>query len=147
MFTTLLDKLEPQDDAALGIAPVIVQQRIYPKTDYRVTVVGEDVFPVRIFSKNGEVALDWRTQKVGLEFDQCSLPAELISHCRTLVKTLGLQFGAIDLVESKGKFFFLEINPNGEWGWLQKTVGVPIAEALVGLLINLASEAANSQST
>ena len=85
------------------------------------------------------MALDWRTNKVGLEFALCLLPAELVSRRRTLVKALGLKFGAIDLVESNGKFFFLEINPNGEWGWLQKTVGVPIADSLVDLRINLAS--------
>jgi len=47
-----------------------------------------------------------------------------------------LYFGAIDIVEHEGRFWFLEVNPNGEWGWLQKPNGVPIAEALCDLMIS-----------
>ncbi|MCZ3387408.1 MAG: hypothetical protein LH630_10710 [Actinomycetia bacterium] len=47
---------------------------------------------------------------------------------------MSLEFGAIDLALNGDGYSFLEINPNGEWGWLQKTVGLPIAETLVDLL-------------
>jgi len=52
------------------------------------------------------------------------------------VKEAGLLFGAVDFVEHEGKFIFLEINPNGEWGWLQKPHNVPIAETLCDLMIS-----------
>lgn len=53
-----------------------------------------------------------------------------------MVKELGLVFGAIDLVQIDDNHFFLEINPNGEWAWLQKVSGLPIAETLVDYLTN-----------
>jgi glutathione synthase/RimK-type ligase-like ATP-grasp enzyme len=51
------------------------------------------------------------------------------------VKRFGLVFGAIDLVQTPSGFYFLEINPNGEWAWLQKEAGLPIAETIVDILV------------
>lgn len=86
------------------------------------------------------MALDWRTQKDGLQFVPCCLPAHVENLCRVYVKQSGLIFGAIDLIESNDVFVFLEINPNGEWGWLQKPMGLPIAETLCDLMIMMDSE-------
>jgi glutathione synthase/RimK-type ligase-like ATP-grasp enzyme len=64
------------------------------------------------------------------------LPPELSSRCAELVASLGLEFGAIDLLlEPDGRYWFCEINPNGEWGWLQNS-GLPIAEALASRLLD-----------
>jgi glutathione synthase/RimK-type ligase-like ATP-grasp enzyme len=103
-----------------------------------VTVIGEKLLVVKIRSAEGTMPnLDWRTQKDGLSFEPCSLPSDLGQKCISLVESLGLLFGAIDLVERDGEFFFLEINPNGEWGWLQKPTGMPIAETMCDLLVDL----------
>jgi glutathione synthase/RimK-type ligase-like ATP-grasp enzyme len=66
----------------------------------------------------------------------CELPKDITDKCVEFVKKLGLVFGAIDLVKSFDKFYFLEINPNGEWAWLQKEAGLPIAETIVDYLVN-----------
>jgi hypothetical protein len=120
----------------IKISPSIFQQSLSPKVDYRVTVVGETVLPVRIERQNLENAdIDWRTEKSGTQFTACNLPSEIEDLCRRYVEACGLIFGAIDLLEHNGDFFFLEINPNGEWGWLQKPNDIPIAEALCDLMI------------
>ncbi|MCZ6690230.1 MAG: hypothetical protein O7H41_11540 [Planctomycetota bacterium] len=130
-----LGDLEP--DTELRLSPTIFQKKLHPKVDYRVTVVGESVFVVRILiaPANSE-ALDWRTLKDGISFERCSLPGETERLCRDFVKQCGLLFGAIDLVQSSGEYIFLEINPNGEWGWLQKPHNVPIASAICDLLMS-----------
>lgn len=132
IFTNLLDRVP--DDAAetLRLAPAIFQRALLPKIDYRVTVVGTRVFAVRI--NTSDSVLDWRTATNEVTFAMHQLPAALEDRCRRYVQTAGLQFGAIDLVEADGEFYFLEINPNGEWGWLQRPHGVPIAAALCDLL-------------
>lgn len=33
-----------------------------------------------------------------------------------------------------GRYVFLEINPNGQWAWIEETTGLPISEALIELL-------------
>ena len=48
----------------------------------------------------------------------------------------GLAFGAIDLIRTpEGGHVFLEVNPAGEWGMLEKELDYPIAEAIAGALL------------
>ena len=43
-----------------------------------------------------------------------------------------LRFGAIDMVVSAaGDWYFLEINPNGQWAWLDMTAGTNIAASFL----------------
>lgn len=136
IFTSRVSKIEPQDDETIKLSPSIFQEMIFPKIDYRVTVVGEKVFPVIIKpDENLKPDIDWRTQKDGLKFSLCTLPDDIEGSCRSYVKQNGLLFGAIDLVKRNDEWIFLEINPNGEWGWLQKPHGIPIAETLCDLMI------------
>ncbi len=138
IFTNEIGESDVKDEEQLRIAPVIFQKPFVPKVDYRVTVVGDVVLAAKIVADNPfSVELDWRTQKDGLDFVQCTLPNEVEELCRNYVKESGLVFGAIDLVEHRGNFIFLEINPNGEWGWLQKPYGLPIAQTLCDLMIRV----------
>jgi len=136
IFSTLIDSLSEQDDQAVRECPVVFQEPIVPKTDIRVTVVGEMVFAARVICRtNEELAVDWRTLKEGVRFERCDLPEDLADRCRAFVRDAGLRFGAIDLAERHGSYYFFEINPNGEWGWLQRPTGLPIAESLCDLMV------------
>ena len=77
---------------------------------------------------------DWRTTpKEELEYIDFKLPEMIERACKTLVRKLGLVFGAIDLLETDDGFVFLEINPTGEWGWLtneQRQLDIEIAKWL-----------------
>lgn len=56
--------------------------------------------------------------------------------CLALVKNLGLVFGCIDMIVTpEGKYVFLEINPNGQWMWIEELSELPIAESIVSMLI------------
>lgn len=96
-------------------------------------MVGSRVFSTRIGLS--ETTLDWRTAKTGVSFNSCDLPVDVRNRCQQYVARSGLSFGAIDLVESNGNFYFLEINPNGEWGWLERPHGMPISSAICDLLL------------
>lgn len=136
VFSVRLEEPPSEDDKSLEVCPTIFQEPILPKTDYRVTVVGDTVLPVRIESESGKkIPVDWRTEKENVRFVEDELPEKVENLCREYVADAGLLFGAIDLVETSGEFVFLEINPNGEWGWLQKPWEVPIAQNLTDLLI------------
>lgn len=141
IFTNRIDaELSRDDEEAIRISPVIFQQPLIPKVDYRVTVLADAVWPVQIIGATTKVTLDWRTQKEGLRFVPCRLPHDVEDFCRNYVRMGRLIFGALDLVYHNDEFYFLEINPNGEWGWLQKQVGLPIAEYLCELLISYDNE-------
>jgi len=135
VFTSNIKNLDGIPDEEIRVSPIIFQQALIPKIDYRVTVVGEKVFVTKIERVNKTpIEIDWRMEKDDLRFLPCNLPSDVENLCQRYVKECNLLFGAIDLVEHRGKFFFLEINPNGEWGWLQKPNNIPIAEALCDLL-------------
>jgi len=49
---------------------------------------------------------------------------------------LGLVFGAVDLIcTPAGEYVFLEVNPGGEWGMLERDLGLPISEAIAAALL------------
>jgi len=131
--TIQLDELERSN---LRTAPVVIQQLIVPKVDIRVTVVRDRVFGVTI-KKNGDgIDMDWRMQKNGVQYEAIDLPDEVQNRCKALVKKMGLQFGAIDLAFGGGKYYFLEINPTGEWAWLVDQTPLKIDEEISAALID-----------
>lgn len=134
MFTSRLHPLASADEPALGLAPLIVQAEVLKKYDVRVTVVGFQVFATAIWSQEKEeTEVDWRRgSHPDLRHEAISLPDEALTQCRELVQRLNLRYGAIDLVcDRDGKLWFLEVNPNGQWAWIENQTGYPIASAIV----------------
>ena len=114
----------------LSLAPVFVQEFLHPKIDCRVTYINGRMFPVKILKNGQGITGDWRLQKNEIEYSSFQLPDELLSHIDDMMKKLGLNFGGIDLVFSKGEYYFIEVNPTGEWGWLQNQAGLKISQAI-----------------
>ena len=49
-----------------------------------------------------------------------------------MLNELGLIYGAFDFIRTpNGKLVFLEINPTGEWAWLEEKLDFPMREAFV----------------
>lgn len=137
LFTTVLagDEFELLDDAEL--APFILQEFVEKTADVRVTVVGERVFAVKLDSQAVPgAAVDWRAaETLDVPHSPYQLPAPVEAACVRVCKLLGLHFGAIDLaIDAAGDHVFFEINPNGQWAWLQIVTGLPIAAAIADLL-------------
>lgn len=114
--------------------PSIYQRHIKKKREYRVTVVNNDVFSAYVDSQSDEeTTVDWRKKK--LKFHKAALPRTVEKMCIELTKSLGLSFGAIDLIEStSGEYFFLEINPNGQWAWIEIDTGLEISKSIISFL-------------
>lgn len=132
-FTTFERPNELESDA-WRFAPGTFQQALRSKLDIRVTVVEERVFAASITAMGEGIVGDWRAHKEHVEYESYSLPVEVARLCAQLTRTLGLRFGAIDLALSDGRYYFLEINPTGEWAWLVDTARLPIDEAIADAL-------------
>lgn len=140
-FTTLIESGDNPDLRNLHLAPSIFQKAIHTVCDVRVTVIGEKVFPAKLYAKgvsqNTRVH-DFRLGYYGGEvvaetFDD--FPDDLAALCVAHTQTLGLHFGALDFVmDDKGIFWFLENNPNGQWAFVEKSTGQPIGKAMAALL-------------
>lgn len=135
------NRLSDQDIAELNSSvplPSIYQAMVSKKYDIRVTVIGEDVYATEIHSQeHSDSVIDWRRgENPRLPHEKHKLPAGIEDKCLRLTKHLGLQFSAIDLVLSRDDaYYFLEINPNGQWAWIEERTGYKLTNALVDLLI------------
>ena len=141
IFTTQLKSLLDSDEEAVALAPFIAQTEIKKLYDVRVTVVGYQLFATAIMSQEQEeTTVDWRQgSRLDLKHERIDLPREVEEKCFALMKRLNLRYGAIDLVcDKKGKLWFLEINPNGQWAWIENLTGYPIAAAIVDELEDIA---------
>ncbi len=133
-YTNLLET-EFVKRSHLSSAPLIVQEALIDKLDLRVTVIGNQVYCAAI-SKGGEpIRGDWRVEKLCAEFNNYDLPLSIADNCRRLARTLGLEFAAIDLAVKGAKYYFLEVNPTGEWGWLMDQGDFPIDIAIADSLL------------
>jgi glutathione synthase/RimK-type ligase-like ATP-grasp enzyme len=134
-FTHILGRESIEEDD-ITAAPVLFQEPILNKTDVRVTVVGREAVAVSVTAGGLPIEGDWRTRKGEAEFALLQLPPATARMCVEVVSELGLSFGALDLALRDGEYYFLEINPTGEWAWLVDSAGLPldalIAELLAG---------------
>ncbi|MFD2631261.1 hypothetical protein [Idiomarina piscisalsi] len=138
VFTNRIPEIKTQDTSAISQVPSIFQQEIIKKFDARVTVVGKQIFPVAIWSQDDEqTRVDWRKGgRIDLRHQVIELPTDIAKSCIELTSKLNLRFSAIDLVcDQKGNYWFLEINPNGQWAWIENKTNLPIASAIVDELV------------
>jgi glutathione synthase/RimK-type ligase-like ATP-grasp enzyme len=135
----LLD--DPGELAAddLRLCPVILQEYMAKVCDVRLVVIGETAFAVKIDSQvNESTRIDYRA---GIEQTQqlahflYEAPKEIVNACRTMMGHFGIAFGAFDFVIlPSGEHVFLELNPNGQWLWLQLATKARLTDAFCDLL-------------
>lgn len=124
----------------VAAAPVIAQPFVPKAYELRCTVIGDRVFGVRIDSPES-ARLDWRSAldagPDGLPRDlntysSYDMPAPLVKRLLALCRAFDLRFAAIDLIVTpSGECVFLEVNPNGQWLWLQWDARLPLVETMV----------------
>jgi glutathione synthase/RimK-type ligase-like ATP-grasp enzyme len=117
---------------SIALAPGLYQRKIPKSREFRTTVVDEQVFSVAIYSQELETtSLDWRRDQLRVRYELCDLPSGTEERLRKLMKALRLRYGAIDLVETPaGEIIFLEVNPEGNWLWLEERLGLNISGAI-----------------
>lgn len=136
-FTHLIRRRDAANYHLIRYAPVIFQEYIPKRIELRVTVVGSQVFAAEIRSQdNRSTRHDWRHYDLDHTLHmKHTLPQKIKELCVSLLRALNLSFGAIDLILTPdGDYVFLEINPNGQWAWIEDLTGLPISSAIAELL-------------
>jgi ATP-grasp ribosomal peptide maturase len=133
-FTTPIDPANI-DPAQFAATAHLVQEWVPKAYEARVTVVGREPFAVAITSETEAGRVDWRSDYDALSYEQIDIPAAVTVGISQFMDRLGLNFGAFDFVITpEGGWVMLECNPAGQWLWLEHETGIPIADALAGLL-------------
>lgn len=135
-LTGFTEPIEPNQLEGIDIAPVFLQRRVDKIADYRVTVIGSRVFAARLLTPAGAPVDVRATQPQECAIQTVELDPVLEAACLRFVRAAGLRFGCFDFGEdAQGTTWFLECNPNGQWGWIESATGQPITEAIVDLLL------------
>lgn len=124
--------------SAVAAAPCQFQEYVDKAYELRVTVVGERCFPVRINSQSqAETMVDFRRGQELVSYQVAELPAELTDRLLRFLRRCGLGYGAFDLiVKPNGGVVFLELNPVGQWLWLEHKLGIDISGAIARMLVD-----------
>ncbi len=132
-LTTTLPKCHPLDSVAL--APNIFQPYISKAAELRCVVIGERIFAAEIKSQANEKSRrDWRGGKC--QHALYTLPAHVEASIHRLMASFEINFASLDMIVTPdGEFVFLELNPNGQWLWLEIELGLPLVASMADLLM------------
>lgn len=138
VYTSRVGEEDLAGAEALRHSPMVFQELIPKAYELRVAYVAGKVFAgVLDATGTSHGQTDWRRAAA----EECSwrkaqLPTEVASGLQTMMSELGLVFGAVDLIcTPSGEHVFLEVNPGGEWGMLERDLGLPISEAIARALL------------
>jgi glutathione synthase/RimK-type ligase-like ATP-grasp enzyme len=136
LYTTPIGPEQAREFDRVSVLPCQFQEYLEKRLEIRATVIGDSVYSASIDASGTELGRhDWRRYEPGTVYSRHTLPGDIEEACLRLVRMLDLQFGAIDLVlKPDGTYVFLEINPNGQWAFVEQVTGLPLAEAIVQLL-------------
>lgn len=135
--TTRLTGADLEQIDLLTYCPMIFQEYIPKAYELRVAYVDGECFAGKIPHAAHDAPADWRTMSSGtMQWQHYALPIPVQRKIGLLMKRLGLLFGAIDIIRhTNGDYVFLEVNPQGEWGMLQKYLDYPIGQTIADKLI------------
>jgi glutathione synthase/RimK-type ligase-like ATP-grasp enzyme len=117
----------------LTYAPVIFQKKIENDSEIRVTVINDKAFSCKIstIKEKRNFSDLHKIKEKELIFSEISLDKKIEKLCIKLNRKLGLLVSSIDFVQGKnGELLFLEINPIGDWNWIEKHTNLPITKSM-----------------
>jgi glutathione synthase/RimK-type ligase-like ATP-grasp enzyme len=119
--------------ASVRHLPLTFQERVRG-TDLRVTVVGDNLFAAEI-DPGAADPIDVRATLPRARMHPVKLPPGVASRLHRFVRELGLVYATLDLRRRRdGEHVFLEVNPSGEWLYVERMSGQPITSAVATVL-------------
>lgn len=122
----------------LVACPVLFQARVNKATDIRMIVVDDHVTAVSLTATDvdGSQRLDIRRDNMrDVRYARVSVPSRVSQAVATLMRGYGLRFAAIDFaIDADGRWTFFEVNPNGQWAWLDLAGACDLGSSFVDAL-------------
>jgi hypothetical protein len=102
--------------------PWMVQEYVEADKDVTVAFVRDRLFAFEL-QRDGflDRTIDWRELPVDAtagNWRPHELPPECADGVFQFMRDLGLHFGRLDFLVQRDAYWFLEVNPNGQWAWL-----------------------------
>ena len=138
LYTSVVKESDLENADSLCYCPMVFQEQIPKQWELRVVYVNGKVFVGALDASVYDTSkVDWRKPGVDVGvWQHYELPEQVLRRLQIFMNKLGLLFGALDfIVTPLGEYVFLEINPIGEWGMLEKDLDLPIASAIADTLL------------
>jgi glutathione synthase/RimK-type ligase-like ATP-grasp enzyme len=134
VFTRLMEEADLGLLDCLRHAPAIFQEYV-EGDNLRVTVVGREVFPAQVLPSDPRAAVDWRMDYFS-SVQPFPLDPDSTTKLLSVLDDLGLVYGAFDLKRTAaGDIVFLEVNPGGQFLFVEIQTGMAISAAVARYLI------------
>jgi glutathione synthase/RimK-type ligase-like ATP-grasp enzyme len=133
-LTTMLPRGHSLESVAH--APTILQPYVEKAFELRCVVIGERIFAAKMDTQANEKSrIDSRGGDPDHEIFQ--LPDEVEASLHRVMDSFGLNFASLDMIVTPdGEFVFLELNPNGQWLWIEYELGLPLVASMADLLMS-----------
>jgi len=133
LSTTVIDVNNLEYISDIAYCPMIFQPYIEKEYELRIVYIDGEFFTGKI---NNSENVDWRVARENYFWSDYDLPENIKLNLSSMMKEMNLYMGAIDMIKGRdGAYYFLEVNPQGEWGMLQKELNFPIAQRIADNLI------------
>jgi Prokaryotic glutathione synthetase, ATP-grasp domain len=135
VYTNRVRPLHLQNLSDVSACPTLFQQYIEKQHDVRITIVDGYVHAVALIARepDGRQRCDVRRNNMAdVSYRTVSVPSEVERGLTALAAYYSLRFAAIDMAVGKdGNWYFFEVNPNGQWAWLDEAGVTDIAATFV----------------
>lgn len=102
--------------------PSFFQTEIQREFEVRTYYLDGEFFSIKIFPFSQKI--DIRDSFLNCMYEKFNLPKDVEERLIKMMNKLELISGSIDLIKSKnGKYYFLEVNPNGQYDWVSQYGG------------------------
>ncbi|MBU7587499.1 MAG: MvdD family ATP-grasp ribosomal peptide maturase [Nostoc sp. TH1S01] len=139
VFTNPISSEDLENLDGLRFCPMTFQEKVPKTLELRTIIVGTRVNTAAVDSQALDQArYDWRKQGIVLAdaWQPYTLPQDVEKKLLKLMANFGLNYGAIDIILTPdNRYVFLELNPVGEFLWLERCPGLPISQAIAQILL------------
>ncbi|MEE1793751.1 hypothetical protein PUR28_23755 [Streptomyces sp. BE308] len=137
MFTQYLDDPSSIPEESFRVCPAVYQEYVPGRRHVRLNCFGEDMCAALIETDR----LDWRPD-LNVPITRWEVPEPLARRVTAVLRRLDLRMGIIDIkLMPDGEPVWLEVNPQGQFLFLEPLLGEPLADRFLDFLIAEAADA------
>jgi glutathione synthase/RimK-type ligase-like ATP-grasp enzyme len=139
VYTNKVTEEQMKNSNLISSHPCLFQE--YVDKDYEIRIVSTDKTHtgIAIHSQKSDLSkVDYRKYDFdNVPYNFVELPENVKIFCADMLGNYKLSFGVFDFIYSKkGEYAFLELNPNGQWLWLEDRSGYNLTEHVAQNLIS-----------
>ena len=126
-----LDDIKSYDTT---FCPLMLQEKINCSAMWRIVVIGQSVYGFRLHGDKLTTETDSRLIELELHGDIADVPSSIAHGLIAMCRDLGLTYASSDFIEDMaGQLWFIDLNPEGQWGAYEKRFGVNISDEIIKL--------------